>query len=243
MRARLDKLLVDRGLVGSRDRAQRLILAGQVWVNGQRSDKPSTQLADDVAIEVRGDDIPYVSRGGLKLAGALDHWHIDVAGLVALDIGASTGGFTDCLLQRGARHVIAIDVGYGQFAWSLRNDPRVTLFERTNIRHFDASTLPELAELAVVDVSFISLRLVLPVLVPLLRRPARLLPMVKPQFEVGKGQVGSGGVVRDAALQQAAVDAVAQGALELGMHVIGSTESPLVGPKGNHEFFLNLTLS
>lgn len=239
-RVRIDKLLVDRGLVPSRDRAQRLILAGDVWIGQQRVGKPGDTVANDALVEIRGPDIPYVSRGGLKLAGALDHFGIDAADRLALDVGASTGGFTDVLLQRGARQVYAVDVGYGQFAWSLRRDPRVVLFERTNIRTLPPGTIAELVDLAVIDVSFISLRLVFPAVLPLLKPGAILLPMVKPQFEVGKGRVGSGGVVRDAALQQEAVDSVRAAANALGCISRGVYESPILGPKGNREFFLLL---
>jgi 23S rRNA (cytidine1920-2'-O)/16S rRNA (cytidine1409-2'-O)-methyltransferase len=181
-----------------------------------------------------------VSRGGLKLAHALDTFATAVAGRVVLDVGASTGGFTDCVLQRGARAVIAVDVGYGQFAWSLRQDPRVTLLERTNIRHLDAAALPMRPELAVIDVAFISLRLVLPAVVAALAAGGDIVALVKPQFEVGKGQVGSGGVVRDPALHGAAVTAVRDSALELGLACVGECESPILGPKGNREFFLAL---
>ena len=186
-RERLDKLLVVRGLVGSRDRAQRLILAGSVVVGGHRVDKPGTAVLADAAIEIRGEDIPYVSRGGLKLAAALDHWQIDVRDRTGLDVGASTGGFTDCLLQRGAREVIAVDVGYGQLAWKLRQDPRVTLRERVNVRHLDPAELPYRAEIAVADVSFISLELVLPAIVACVAAGGIILPMVKPQFEQSRG--------------------------------------------------------
>lgn len=241
-RVRIDKLLVDRGLVSSRDRATRLVLAGEVWLGDRCIDKAGTLIDRDAAIEIRGADIPYVSRGGLKLAAALDHWVIDVRDRVAIDIGASTGGFTDCLLQRGARKVIAIDVGYGQFAWKLRQDPRVVLFERTNIRTLDPERLPCHADIAVADVSFISLRLVLPSIVNLLTPGAVLLPMVKPQFEVGKGQLGKGGVVRDEPTRLAAVDAVRSFAIESGLICHGMVPSPILGPKGNHEYFLHLEL-
>lgn len=242
-RARLDKLLVDRGLVSSRERARRLIMAGEVWAGGRCLDKAGALVAIDAALEVRGEDIPFVSRGGLKLDAALTHWRIDVRGLTVLDVGASTGGFTDCLLQRGARHVFAIDVGYGQFAWSLRQDPRVTLFERTNVRSFDPASLPELAELAVIDVSFISLRLVLPAVLQLVVQGAIVLPMVKPQFEVGKGEVGKGGVVRDPDLQRAAVNAIREYGIDRGLVCHGDYPSPILGPKGNQEFFLYFTVS
>lgn len=239
-RIRLDKLLVDRGLVQSRDRAQRLILAGVVYVGSARADKPGHSVPGDSVIDIRGEDIPFVSRGGVKLAGALDTFALDVRGRIAADIGAATGGFTDCLLQRGAARVYAIDVGYGQLAWRLRTDPRVVPFERANIRHFDRRQIPEAVDLVVIDVSFISLKLVLPAVVPLLHPGATVLPMVKPQFEVGKGQVGRGGVVRDPGLQAEVVNAVREAAAALGLEFVASCESPLPGPKGNREFFLHL---
>ncbi len=242
-RARLDKLLVDRGLVASRERARRLIMAGEVWASGRRLDKSGALVDVDAALEVRGSDIPFVSRGGLKLDGALTHWGIDVRGLTAVDIGASTGGFTDCLLQRGARRVFAIDVGYGQFAWTLRQDTRVTLFERANVRNFDPSQLPELGQLAVIDVSFISLRLVLPAALKLVGPGAIVLPLVKPQFEVGKGEVGKGGVVRDPDVQRSAVTAVREFGIGLGLICHGDYPSPILGPKGNQEFFLYFAVS
>ena len=239
-RERIDKLLVDRGAIGSRERARRLVMAGAVRVGDRVVDKPGALVAADAHIEVTGDDIPYVSRGGVKLAGALDAFATPVAGRVVLDVGASTGGFTDCVLQRGARAVIAVDVGYGQFDWSLRNDPRVTLLERTNVRRLDAAALPAVPELAVIDVSFISLRLVLPAVVGALAPGGDIVALVKPQFEVGKGQVGSGGVVRDPALHAAAVAAVRACAQDLGLAAVGDCESPIQGPKGNREFFLAL---
>ncbi|HVO25824.1 MAG TPA: TlyA family RNA methyltransferase [Candidatus Margulisiibacteriota bacterium] len=241
-RARIDKLLVDRGLAGSRERARRLVMAGEVWVADQRIDKPGALIPLDAPLAVRGADIPFVSRGGLKLDAALSHWEIDVRGLLALDIGASTGGFTDCLLQRGARHVVAIDVGYGQFAWKLRRDPRVTLFERANIRDFDPSRLPQLADIAVIDASFISLRLVLPAAIRLVRTGGAILPLVKPQFEVGKDAVGKGGVVRDPEQQRASVEAIRTFGVGLGLSCSGDYPSPILGPKGNQEFFLRFTL-
>ncbi len=241
-RERIDKLLVSRGLVASRDRAQRLIMAGDVLVDGKRIEKAGTAVRLDATIEVRGEDIPFVSRGGLKLAAALEHWQLDVTGLRAADIGASTGGFTDCLLQRGAAHVLAIDVGYGQFAWSLRQDPRVTLIERTNVRVWDPVEHAGAYDLAVIDVSFISLKLVLPPVIRLLRPGARLLPMVKPQFEVGKSHVGKGGVVRDPERRAGAVDDVRQHAIEMGLQDHGEFLCPVPGPKGNREIFLHLQL-
>ncbi len=239
-RQRLDRLVVERGLAASRDRAQRLIMSGEVRVAGRVVDKPGALVEAGAELAVSGSDIPYVSRGGLKLEGALRQWPLDLRGRIALDVGASTGGFTDCLLQRGTARVIAVDVGYGQLAWSLRQDPRVTLLERTNIRNLRPEALPEVPELAVIDVSFISLRLVLPVVGALLAPGSPVLALVKPQFEVGRGQVGKGGVVRDPALQRQAVEAIAAWARDLGMAVCGQTESPILGPKGNREFFLCL---
>jgi 23S rRNA (cytidine1920-2'-O)/16S rRNA (cytidine1409-2'-O)-methyltransferase len=240
-RVRVDKLLVDRGLAGSRERAQRLVMAGEVWLGDRRLAKPSDLVAADAALDVRGTDIPFVSRGGLKLQAALDHWRLDVRGMVAADVGASTGGFTDLLLQRGARHVYAIDVGYGQLAWTLRQDSRVTLFERANIRNFEPARLPQLVDLVVIDVSFISLRLVLPAAMRLLRPHGSMLALVKPQFEVGKGEVGKGGVVRDPAQHDAVVQALRTFGEGLGLQCHGACPSPILGPKGNREFFLYFT--
>lgn len=238
-RVRLDKVLVDRGDVPSRDRAQRLIMAGSVRVNGQVVDKAGTAVTADDVIELTGSDIPFVSRGGLKLDAALSHFALSVTDQVVLDIGASTGGFTDCVLHRGARAVVAVDVGYGQFAWSLRQDPRVVLIERCNVRFLDAKDLPFVPTLVVIDVSFISLTMVLPKVVEL-AHSAQILALVKPQFEVGKGQVGKGGVVRDAQLRNAAIDSVRACAVSLGLTCVGSYESPVPGPKGNLETFLYL---
>lgn len=238
-RLRLDKLLVDRGHVASRDRAQRLIMAGAVRINGQVVDKPGTAVDADGTVELTESDIPFVSRGGLKLDAALIHFDISVSERVVLDVGASTGGFTDCVLRRGARAVIAVDVGYGQFAWSLRQDPRVVLLERRNVRFLEAKDLPVLPTLVVVDVSFISLAMVLPRIIAI-APDAEILALVKPQFEVGKGQVGKGGVVRDAGLRAGAVDAVRTCAATLGLTCVGAFESPVPGPKGNRETFLYL---
>jgi 23S rRNA (cytidine1920-2'-O)/16S rRNA (cytidine1409-2'-O)-methyltransferase len=238
-RDRLDKALVERGLVASRDRAQRLIMAGAVRVNGQVADKAGSLIAAGDAIELTEEDIPFVSRGGLKLEGALSHFNLSVDDRVVLDVGASTGGFTDCVLQRGARAVVAVDVGYGQFAWNLRQDPRVVLIERQNIRLLQAKDLPLQPEVVVVDVSFISLVIVLPHVVAL-APSAEIVALVKPQFEVGKGQVGKGGVVRDPALRAAAVASVTACAEALGLEPVGTVESPVSGPKGNREIFLYL---
>jgi 23S rRNA (cytidine1920-2'-O)/16S rRNA (cytidine1409-2'-O)-methyltransferase len=235
---RLDRLLVDLGLAPSRERAQRLILAGEVLVGDRPATKPGALVAADATLRLRRPPSDYVSRGGEKLAGALDAFALEVAGQVALDVGASTGGFTDCLLRRGARRVFALDVGYGQLAWSLRQDFRVTVLERTNARRLEASMLAEAPDLATVDVSFISLALVLPAVAAVLRPAGTVVALVKPQFEAGRGQVGKGGVVRDPAVRAAAVAHVREAAQGLGLTVRGEAESVLPGPKGNREVFL-----
>lgn len=233
VKIRLDELLVARGLVESRSQAQRLIQAGQVMIGDAVADKPGHLVREDADVQVR-QGLRYVSRGGLKLEAALDAFGVDPAGLVCADIGASTGGFTDCLLQRGAARVYAIDVGYGQLAWSLRTDPRVVLLERVNIRYLE--TLPEPVALATVDVSFIGLSLVLPRVCALLTADGQIIALIKPQFEVGKGQVGKGGVVRDPAQQRAAVEKVLAEAAGLGLTAAGVIRSPITGPAGNMEF-------
>jgi 23S rRNA (cytidine1920-2'-O)/16S rRNA (cytidine1409-2'-O)-methyltransferase len=238
---RIDRLLVERGLAPNRERAQRLVLAGDVLVDDRPVTKPGTLVAEASTIRLRAAPSPFVSRGGEKLAGALDTFGIDVSGLTALDVGASTGGFTDCLLRRGARRVTAVDVGYGQLAWSLRTDPRVTVLERTNARTLDANGLPEVPNLATIDVSFISLALVLHAVAAVLAPGGGIVALVKPQFEVGRGQVGKGGVVRDPALRASAVAGVRAAAVGLGLEVRGEAESELPGPKGNREVFLWLT--
>jgi len=235
---RLDRLLVDRGLVPNRERAQRLILAGDVLVADRPATKPGALVRADVPLRLRAPASAYVSRGGEKLAGALEAFSLRVAGAVALDVGASTGGFTDCLLRRGARRVIALDVGYGQLAWSLRQDPRVVVLERTNARDLDAAMLPEPPDLATVDVSFISLALVLPPVAATLRPGAAVVALVKPQFEAGRGEVGKGGVVRDPAVRAFAVARIRQAAETVGFRTRGESESVLHGPKGNREVFL-----
>jgi 23S rRNA (cytidine1920-2'-O)/16S rRNA (cytidine1409-2'-O)-methyltransferase len=238
-RERLDLVLVARGLAPSRERARALILAGKVEVGGQVADKAGTLVGAADEVRLREEDHPYVSRGALKLVKALDHYRVDPAGRVALDVGASTGGFTDVLLRRGARRVFAVDVGYGQLAWSLRTDERVTLLERENIRHLDPAKLGEQPDLGVVDVSFISLSLVLPKMVELLAARAPLVALIKPQFEVGKGEVGKGGVVRDPAKRQAAVDKIVELARALGLAPAPTVESPILGPAGNVEYLLH----
>ncbi|HEX7594475.1 MAG TPA: TlyA family RNA methyltransferase [Anaerolineae bacterium] len=235
---RLDVLLVERALVESWQRAQALILAGDVQVNGNRVDKAGTLIADDAAITLRA-PLKYVGRGGLKLEGALEAFRIDPRGKTCADIGASTGGFTDCLLQRGATRVYAIDVGYGQLAWKLRSDPRVVVMDRMNIRHLDA--LPEPIDLAVIDVSFISLTLVLPVAQKLVQPRGEIIALIKPQFEAGREQVGKGGIVRDARVHRAVIEKIARHSSEIGLRVRGICRSPLQGADGNVEFFAHLS--
>ncbi len=235
---RLDKLMVERGLAQSRERARSLILAGRVLVGDLVVDKPGTPVRSDLEIRLKGEDIPYVSRGGLKMARALEVFAVRVAGRIAIDVGASTGGFTDCLLQHGAALVYAVDVGYGQLAWKLRQDPRVVNMERTNIRHLQPGQLPQRPSLAVIDASFISLEKVLPPTLALLADEAEIIALIKPQFEVGRGEVGKGGVVRDAAKQAAVIERIRLLATSLGCRVLGETESPILGPKGNREFLI-----
>ena len=236
-RLRLDQALVTRGLVPSRERGQAMIRAGLVTVGGRLAERPDQLVDVETAIAVESGSA-YVSRGGEKLAGALDQFYLDPQGRSCLDVGASTGGFTDVLLRRGATTVIAVDVGYGQLAWSLRQDPRVRVMERVNIRHLDQ--LPFEADLGVVDVSFISLRLVLPVVRRLLSRPGDVVALVKPQFEAGKGQVGKGGVVRDPAVHSQVLRELREFAATIGYGVRGEASSPILGAKGNREFFLHL---
>jgi 23S rRNA (cytidine1920-2'-O)/16S rRNA (cytidine1409-2'-O)-methyltransferase len=238
-RRRLDQALVDRGLVASRQRAQAMVRAGLVRVGGAATDRPDQLVGGDEPIQI-ADASSYVSRGGDKLAAALDAFGLDPRGRTCLDVGASTGGFTDVLLQRGASAVIAVDVGYGQLAWNLRQDPRVTVMERVNIRHLDRLPMP--AELAVIDVSFISLRMVLPRVHDLLAPPGDVVALVKPQFEVGKTQVGKGGIVRDPEQRQRVVDDLGRFAIAIGYEVLGSFASPVHGAKGNQEIFLRLRL-
>jgi 23S rRNA (cytidine1920-2'-O)/16S rRNA (cytidine1409-2'-O)-methyltransferase len=240
IKERIDKLMVQRQLAGSRERARALILAGRVLVNDQTIDKVGTQVDSAASIRLRGEDIPYVSRGGLKLARALERFDIDVVGRIAIDVGASTGGFTDCLLQNGAARVFAVDVGYGQLAWKLRDDHRVANLERTNIRNLTVQQLDVAPDLAVIDASFISLEKVLPATLALLPPDSDVVALIKPQFEVGKGQVGKGGVVRDTEQHAQVVAKIKQLARQLGCHVMNLCESPLLGPKGNREFLIHL---
>jgi 23S rRNA (cytidine1920-2'-O)/16S rRNA (cytidine1409-2'-O)-methyltransferase len=237
---RLDRLLVERGLASARERARALILAGQVLVNGMPVVKVGALVPTEAGITLKSPDMPYVSRGGLKLAAALEHFEVEVTGKVALDVGASTGGFTDCLLQHGAARVYGVDVGYGQLAWRLRQDSRVVVWERTNIRHLPREAIPEEMDLVVADVSFISLKLVLPKILEFLRPGGAILALVKPQFEVGKGQVGKGGVVRDRQLQLQVVREIQNCAQSLGLSVLGVIPAPILGPKGNQEYLMYL---
>jgi 23S rRNA (cytidine1920-2'-O)/16S rRNA (cytidine1409-2'-O)-methyltransferase len=238
-RKRLDIVLVDRGLVDSREQARRLIMAGAVVVNDQRVDKPGALIAPTATVRIKDEARSrYVSRGGYKLEAALQAFAIPIQGVIALDVGASTGGFTDCLLQHGAAKVYAVDVGYGQLAWSLRQDPRVVSLERQNIRTLDPAALTETPTLAVIDASFISLTLVIPKVLELIAPNGTIIALVKPQFEVGKGKVGTGGVVRDPMLHTEVITKLQAQAEQWDVEVKGVIESPLLGPKGNKEFLL-----
>lgn len=236
MKRRIDQLLVERGLAESREKAQALLIAGSVLVNGQKVEKPGHAVDDESQVELLA-RIPYVSRGGLKLKGAIDHFGFQVAGRVCVDIGSSTGGFTDCLLQHGASRVYAVDVGAGQLDWRLRNDPRVVVREKLNARHLTFPDIGERVGLAVSDVSFISVTLILPALPPILRDDAELVILVKPQFEVGKNQVGKGGIVRDPQLHMQACEKVRSAVEQLGFKT-AIVESPIQGAEGNREFLL-----
>ncbi len=239
-KTRVDQLLVARGLAPSRERAQALVLAGKVFSRDRRIEKAGDKLLDDVPLEVRGEDLPYVSRGGLKLEGALLDLDVDPSGRVAADIGASTGGFTDCLLQRGAARVYAIDVGWGQLHPKLRSHPQVVVMERTNARRLGSGDLPEPLDLVVIDASFIGLDKLLPAAHALLRPGGEVLAMVKPQFEVGPERVGEGGVVRDPEVREQAILGVIAVAEALGFELVGRADARIRGPKGNHEAFVRL---
>jgi 23S rRNA (cytidine1920-2'-O)/16S rRNA (cytidine1409-2'-O)-methyltransferase len=245
LKLRLDKLLLERGLVPSRERAQALIIAGKVLVNDQKLDKAGVLVADDAALRLLGSDLKYVSRGGLKLERALEYWNIDVTGMTCLDVGASTGGFTDCLLQHGAARVIAVDTGYGQMDFALRQDARVRLLEKTNARFLTAAAIGEMADLVVVDVAFISATLVVPsaanAVFPSLpdeRRGRQIIVLVKPQFEAGREFVGKGGIVRDEAAQLRSVEKVKLSLARLGCSRVEFIDSPILGAEGNREFLL-----
>lgn len=240
MKERLDIVLVQRKLAASREKAKSIIMEGLVYVNGQKSDKPGAPVKEDDQIEIRGEVLRYVSRGGKKLEKAMQVFPIQLDGRVCIDIGASTGGFTDCMLQNGAVKVYSVDVGYGQLAWSLRNDPRVVNLERTNIRYITEEQVPELVDFISVDVSFISLTLVLPVAWKLLKEGAEMVCLVKPQFEAGKDKVGKKGVVREPQIHREVIEKVVDCAQQLGFSIMGLDFSPIKGPEGNIEYLLFL---
>lgn len=240
MKVRLDKLLVSKKLVASRQNAHAMIGAGRVFVNGNLADKAGSMFPAESNIEIKGETNPYVSRGGLKLAEGLRYFRIDPKNFICADIGASTGGFTDCLLQHGASKVYAIDVGYGQLAWGLRNDHRVVVMERTNARYLKKGDIPESLDLAVIDAAFISLKLLIPPLFVFFSGRVSIIALIKPQFEVGKGLVGKGGVVRDAGLHENVIAEIENFAVSLGLIRGGVTQSPILGPKGNREFLIHL---
>ena len=242
IKKRLDVLLTERGLAENRTKAQAIIMSGLVYVQGQKADKPGVSYEESVEIEVRSGGCPYVSRGGLKLEKALRDFGVDPTGFVCSDSGASTGGFTDCLLQQGASKVFAIDVGYGQLDWKIRSDPRVVVMERTNVRYVTPEQLGEPLDLSVVDVSFISLKIVLPVIKTFLKPTGQVLCLIKPQFEAGKDKVGKKGVVRDPDTHKEVLDDFVALAKELDMTILGLTFSPVKGPEGNIEFLGHLTL-
>lgn len=243
IKKRLDVLLVERLYAETRTKAQAIIMSGQVYVNGQKADKPGTSYEETVDIEVRGAVCPYVSRGGLKLEKALRDFGVKPEGYVCSDSGASTGGFTDCLLQQGAKKVFAIDVGYGQLDWKIRSDERVVVMERTNIRYVTPEDLGERLDLSVIDVSFISLKIVLPAIKNLLKPTGQVLCLIKPQFEAGKEKVGKKGVVREPETHREVLDHFVQLAKELDFQILGLTFSPVKGPEGNIEFLGHLTLA
>jgi 23S rRNA (cytidine1920-2'-O)/16S rRNA (cytidine1409-2'-O)-methyltransferase len=237
---RIDKLLIEKRIVQSRERARSLIMEGRVIVEDRTIDKPGTKVDVEAQLQIRGEDLPYVSRGGVKLEGALNAFGVHPSGMVVMDVGASTGGFTDCVLQKGARKVYAVDVGYGQLAWKLRKDPRVVNLERRNIRYLKREEVEEEVDLILIDTSFISIEKYLPHLLGFLRKGGTLISLIKPQFEVGKGEVGKGGVVKDPALHQKVIERISQFSRGLGLKVLRVIESSLLGPKGNKEFFIYL---
>ena len=240
---RLDVLLFEKGYAQSREKARTLIMEGLVYIDNQKSDKPGTMVAEDSAIEVRSSGPKYVSRGGLKLEKAMQNFPINLEGKICMDIGASTGGFTDCMLQNGAVKVYSVDVGYGQLAWSLRNDPRVVNMERTNARNLTKEQIPDDIYLSSVDVSFISLKIILPAIRPLLEENGYVVCLIKPQFEAGRGKVGKKGVVRDKSVHREVVDSICGFALENGFSLLGLTFSPVKGPEGNIEYLAYLQKS
>ena len=237
---RLDKLLVEKGIAPTREKARALIMAGKVVIEGKVIDKPGAKIDLESPIHLKGEISPYVSRGGEKLEGALEAFDIHPERLVVMDVGASTGGFTDCVLQKGARKVYAVDVGYGQLAWKLQKDPRVVNLERRNVRYLRREEVEEEVDLILIDTSFISIEKFIPHLLGFLKKGGAILSLIKPQFEVGRGEVGRGGLVRDVRLHQKVIDRISNFCRELGLKVLGVTESPLLGPKGNKEFFIYL---
>jgi len=237
---RLDLLLVERNLVKSRERARSMIMAGRVFVNDLPVDKAGTNVAPDALIALKGDDIPFVSRGGLKLDHAVRTLNLDIKGLTCLDIGASTGGFTDCLLQHGAAKVYAVDVGYGQLAWSMRQDPRVVVIERTNIRHMEFDRIGKFVDLITIDTSFISLKLVVPAAEKFMKKNTLILALIKPQFEAGRERIGKGGVVRNPTVRQEIIEEIKDFFSTRGYETGGVIPSPVPGPKGNQEFIISL---
>ena len=242
LKKRLDITLLDKQLVPTRQRAQALILAGRVLVNQEPITKPGIRISEGDTIVIKGTDMPYVSRGGIKLAEALTQFNIDVAGRYCMDVGASTGGFTDCLLQNGAAHVISVDVGYGQLAWKLRQDPGVTILERTNIRYLTVEAVPFPVGIAVIDVSFISLKIVVPAVRKFLKPHATVITLIKPQFEVGRNRIGKGGVVKSPLLHEEVTLSLSQFFETIGFQVYGILPSPITGPKGNKEFLCHMKM-
>jgi 23S rRNA (cytidine1920-2'-O)/16S rRNA (cytidine1409-2'-O)-methyltransferase len=238
MKVRIDQLLYKRALTESREKARALILEGKVIVNGQKIEKPGTMVNQNAEITICGETLPYVSRGGLKLEKALKEFSIDVKDKVAMDVGASTGGFTDCLIQHGAKKVYSVDVGYGQLAWKLRTDPRVVPIEKTNIRYMPKEKIPVEVDIVTVDVSFISLRLVIPKILEFLKTDGEIIALIKPQFEAGKGEVPRGGVIKDAEKREKIIREMRDFFESLGLKVIGITQSPIPGQRGNIEYFI-----
>jgi 23S rRNA (cytidine1920-2'-O)/16S rRNA (cytidine1409-2'-O)-methyltransferase len=243
MKKRLDIRLIERGIAHSREKAKSLIIAGGITVNGIIKDKPGTLINEGDIIALRGNDNPFVSRGGIKLESALKSFNLDINGFICLDVGASTGGFTDCLLRYGAKKVIAVDVGYGQMAWKLRKDPRVIIIERSNIRYLPHEAVPQPVDLVTIDVSFISLKTVVPATTKFMKPNASILALIKPQFEVGKGRVGKGGVVRDPLMHQEVIKNLSSFFIETGFIIEGVISSPVEGPKGNKEFLIYMKRS
>lgn len=238
MKSRLDKIIVDKGIAPSRERAQALIMEGRVFVGGIPVTKAGAMVDEGAAVELKGEDIPYVSRGGLKLEAAIKHFHISLKDKIAMDVGSSTGGFTDCMLQNGVKKVYCIDVGYGQLAWKLRQDARVVLIERTNVRYLERKKIPDAIDIATIDVSFISLIKVVPRVLEFLKEDGEIIALIKPQFEVGKGEVDKGGIVKDEAKRLRAVETVQQGLESLRLKIIGVIQSPILGQKGNVEYLI-----